>query len=307
MTVNRKPFSSQYGFKSTGFEVDAQGNIIATSIVAAGAGGGGASGSSDFSIADSVGYFEVNNSGQQNSSLALTRNTRFTLTLDLSEYTFSIFSDAAGTTSYSTGLIHTSAAGVISEGVSAQGKDSGSLLFTVPADAPNTLYYGDVTAGIIGTINVADASGLFGELSITGTDQSTSTTSGSLVVSGGAGIQKNLSVGGFITTDGLDINGVGIANFSSTTNLELDAVNKIVIKNNGIVVGEIKSTGLTIPINNSSITTSTINSTTIGAVTPSTAAFTTATISQSPTTNTSATNKYYVDKTATALAIAFGL
>jgi hypothetical protein len=42
-------------------------------------------------------------------------------------------------------------------------------------------------------------------------------------------------------------------------------------------------------------------------VTPSTAAFTTATISQSPTTNTSATNKYYVDKTATALAIAFGL
>ena len=307
MTVNRKPFSSQYGFSSPGFEVDAQGNIVATSIVAAGASGGASGGSSDFSVTDSVGYFEINNSGQQNSALAVTRNTRFTFKLDLSEYTFSIFTDAAGTTLYSTGLSHTSAAGAISEGAAAQGKTSGNLLFTVPSNAPNTLYYGDATAGIIGTINIADASGLFGELSVTGTSQSTSITSGALVVAGGAGIQKNLSVGGYITTDGLDINGVGVSKLSSTTNLELDATNKIVIKNDGIVVGEIKSTGLTIPINNSSITSSTINSTTIGAVTPSTAAFTTATIAQSPTTNTSATNKYYVDKTATALSIAFGL
>jgi hypothetical protein len=305
MTIIRKPFTSQYGFSSPGFEVDAQGNIIATSIVAAGAVGG--IGASDYAVTDEPGYFIINNSGQQNSALAVTRNTRFTFTLDLSEYTFSIFTDAAGTTLYSTGLSHTSVDGVLTSAAAAQGKSTGSLLLTVAPGAPNTLYYGDATAGIIGTINVADASGLFGELSVSGTTQSTSITSGALVVAGGAGIQKNLSVGGYITTDGLDIDGVGVANITSTTNLELDAANRIIIKNDNLFLGEINSTGLSIPINNSSISVSTINSTSIGAVTPSTAAFTSATVSQTPTAITGVANKYYVDKTATALAIAFGL
>ena len=306
MTVNRKAFQSQYGFNSPGFEVDAGGNIIATSIVASGAGAAGGA-ATDYTLTDETGYFEFNSSGQQTPTLTLTRNTRFTFTLDLSIYTFSIYSDSAGSTLYSQGLNSKTAAGVDAYEAAAQGKSNGSLLFTIPADAPDTLYYGSQTAGIIGTLNIEDGTGLFGTLTVTSATETTSGSTGALTVAGGAGIVKNLFVGGYVTTDGLEINGVGVSNLTSTTNLELDASNKIVVKNNGIVLGEINSTGLTIPINNSSITTSTINSTTIGAVTPSTAAFTSATVSQSPSTDISIPNKYYVDKTATALAIAFGV
>ena len=42
MPVVNKPFNSQFGFSSPNFSVDDQGNIVATSIQAAGAGGGGA-------------------------------------------------------------------------------------------------------------------------------------------------------------------------------------------------------------------------------------------------------------------------
>lgn len=304
MTIIRKPFTSQYGFGSPGFEVDAQGNIIATSIVAAGAVGG--SGASDYAVVDESGYFIINNGIEQTPEILLTRNTRYTFTLNLSEYTFSIYSNLIGTL-YLENLTHTSVDGALTLGVAAQGKATGSLLLTVPASAPNILYYGDLAQGIIGTIIIDDATGLFGRLTVSSQTQSTSPDTGALKVLGGAGIQKNLFVGGYITADGIDIDGVGVANITSTTNLELDAANKIIIKNNNLFLGEINSTGLSIPINNSSISVSTINSTSIGEVTPSTAAFTSATVSQTPTATTGVANKYYVDKTATALAIAFGL
>jgi hypothetical protein len=304
MTIIRKPFTSQYGFSSPGFEVDAQGNIIATSIVAAGAVGG--IGASDYAVTDEPGYFIINNGIKQTPEISLTRNTRYTFTLDLSEHTFSIYSDLIGTL-YSEGLTHTSVDGVLTLAAAAQGKSTGSLLLTVAPGAPNTLYYGDLVKGVIGTITINDATGLFGQLTVSSHTQSTSPTTGALKVLGGAGIQKNLFVGGYIAADGLDIDGVGVANITSTTNLELDAANRIIIKNDNLFLGEINSTGLSIPINNSSISVSTINSTSIGAVTPSTAAFTSATVSQTPTAITGVANKYYVDKTATALAIAFGL
>jgi hypothetical protein len=307
MPVVTKPFSSQYGFKSPGFTVDAQGNIIATSIVAAGAGGGGGtSGTSDYSVTDEIGYFLINSGGDQTPALSLTRNTRFTITLDLSEYTFSIYEDQNGTL-YNSGLTHTSTDGTFTEVAAAQGKNSGSLLFTVPASAPSTLYYGDYANGILGTILINDATGLFGELSITSNTNSTSPTTGALTVSGGAGIGGNLQVEGYVATNGLDLNGVGISSIVSNTNLEFDAANKIIIKNNGVLLGSVDSTGISIPINSSSITESTIDDTVIGGTTPAVASFTSASISNVLANKTSVTNKGYVDKTSVAFSIAFGL
>lgn len=308
MPVVQNQFQSQYGFKSPGFTVDAQGNIVATSIIAAGAGGGGggSTGASDFALTDTSEYFIVNNSGAQSETLNLSRNTRYTINLDLDVFTFSIYSDQQGTL-YSVGLSHTQTDGTVTEEEDAQGFSTGALIFTVNANAPDRLYYGDFSQGELGVINVTDANGLFGELDITSTTPSTSPLTGALTVAGGAGIGGDLFVEGYLSTNGLDINGVGVSNITSNTNLELDAANRIVIKNSGNYIGQIDSTGLTVPINNSSITASTIDNTAIGQTTPSTAAFTSATISGAPTVKTSITNKRYVDKTATALSIAFGL
>lgn len=308
MPVVTKPFQSQYGFKSPGFEVDSQGNIVATSIIAAGAGGGGTggTGASDYSFTDQSGYYVVNNGTTQNESLNLKRNTRYTFNLDLDLYSFNIYSDLAGTL-YNNGLTHTATDGTVTEEELAQGYSSGSILFTVSSTAPDTLYYGDFSSGVLGTILVTDANGLFGELTISSTTSSTSPTTGALTVAGGAGIGENLFVEGYVSTNGIDVNGVGISSLSSTTNLEIDAANRIVIKNDGNYLGQIDSTGLSISINNSTIETSTINDTVIGQTTPSTAAFTTASVAGGPLTKEGITNKRYVDRTATALAIAFGL
>ena len=80
-----------------------------------------------------------------------------------------------------------------------------------------------------------------------------------------------------------DLNG---SVYSDNSTLLVDSVN-------GQVVG---------PINNS-----TIDNTTIGATTPATASFTTASISGAVTGLTAIPNKRYVDETATAFAIAFGI
>jgi len=308
MPVVNKPFQSQYGFKSPGFEVDSQGNIVATSIIASGAGGGGTggTGASDYSFTDETGYYVVNNGTTQNESLNLKRNTRYTFNLDLDLYNFNIYSNLSGTL-YNDGLTHTATDGTVTEENEAQGKQSGSLLITISSTAPDTLYYGDFASGIIGTILITDPNGLFGEIDVTSTTGSTSPSTGALTVAGGVGIGENLFVEGYVATNGIDVNGVGISSLSSTTNLEIDAANRIVIKNNRTYLGQIDSTGLAIPINNSTIETSTIDSTTIGQTTPSTAAFTSASVIDKPVTKNDVTNRRYVDKTATALAIAFGL
>jgi|TARA_B100001094_G_scaffold30217_1_gene25193 hypothetical protein len=306
MPVVNKPFSSQFGFTSPNFTVDEQGNIIATSIQAAGAGGSGGTQVTDYSFTDEIGYYQLNGEAAQNPSLALTRVTRFTFNLELTENTFSIFSDDLGTL-YNTGLQHTHDDGVITTGAAAQGNTDGVLQFTVPADAPDTLYYGDVATGLYNIITITDAAGQFGDLVLTSTTAATSGDTGALVVKGGAGIGGDIFVDGKITTNGVAYNGVGISNITSNTNLELDAANKIVIKNNSSFVGEINSTGLSIPINTSNITESTINNTTIGATTPSTATFTSADVNNVLTTKKSVANKGYVDKTAVAFSVAFGL
>lgn len=294
-TIVNSPFRSKFGFESTGFVVDDEGNISAKSI----------------NLLDSVpdvpdptlpadrtfeevgGNFRITGNAVDNPMFVVFRTRTTTIDLDLDNLTFNIFTDDTFSTFFSTGLTHNS--GVADN--AAQGKQSGRLSWTVPLNAPNTLYYANADGSVSGTITIQNAPSAFSEVDITGTTVSTSDTTGALTVAGGVGIEGDLNIGGQ-----LNILGVGIPVLSSTTNLDLAAGNAIVVRIDNVLLGLIKYTGSEIPVNNT-----TIENTTIGAITPSTAAFTAATVTDNAASNTDVTNKKYVDTTATALAITFGI
>lgn len=292
-------FKSEFGFESPGFSVDSIGNIIARTIsldisdpvisdpdLPA-----------DFSVTEVGGNFRISGELTNNPTITVYRTRAITIDVTLSTLTFNIFQSNL-TTFYNEGLVHSSG----DVGVDAQGKTTGRLAWTVPLTAPDTLYYSNAAGTVYGTINVQNAPSAFSEVDITSTTQSTSVTTGALRVAGGVGIAGDLFLGG-----DLNIQGLGIPRLAAETNLELDAGNKIIFKIDNVLLGSVNSNGFAIPLNSSSIEASTINSTTIGETNPSTAAFTSATVSAGITTANSVTNKAYVDSTATALAIAFGL
>ena len=294
-TLVKSRFRSEYGFESSGFLIDEEGNISAKSITLV---------DQEPEIVDTDlpadrkfvevnGNFRIVGNAIDNPGFIVFRTRTTTIDLDLSSLTFNIYSDAGLTTLYNSGLSHSDG----DAGVDAQGKTSGRIAWNVPLIAPNTLYYANTDGTVSGTITIENAPSAFSEVSITGTTASSSTTTGALTVAGGVGIAEDLNLGG-----NLNIQGVGIPALSSDTNLDLSAGNAIVVRVNDILLGRIKSTGSTIPVVDT-----TINNTIIGATTPSTAAFTSATVSLEPTVQTSIANKEYVDRTATALAIAFGL
>lgn len=297
--VSNTRFKSEFGFESPGFSVDSIGNIVARSIsldisdpvvtdpdLPA-----------DFSVTEVGGNFRISGELTNNPTITVFRTRAITFDLTLSTLTFNIFQSNL-TSLYNEGLTHSSG----DVGVDAQGKNSGRLAWTVPLSAPDTLYYSNASGTVYGTISVQNAPSAFSEVDITSTTPSTGVTTGALRVAGGVGIQGDLFLGGE-----LNIQGLGIPKLTAETNLELDAGNKIIFKINNAPLGSVNSDGFSIPINSSSIEASTINNTPIGATTPSTAAFTSATVSAAITTANSVTNKAYVDTTATALAIAFGL
>lgn len=301
MAVTNYPFESEFGFKSPGFSVDANGNIIATSIQAAGA-GGGSGGVSDYTIDDTPTGFTFTGEDGENPTITLYRNLRYTFNLDLSNHVLKIYSDNPGLTLYNEGIVHSDG----SIGALAQGKSDGQIQWSVPIDAPDTLYYGNVDGTIMGEFTILDSPGKFGSLESTALTDSTGVGTGAFIARGGASIGKNLSVGGYTTTTGLDINGLGISKLNATTNLELNAANRIVIKIEDQLLGSISSTGLSIPIVDSAITSSTIDSTPIGDTTPSTVKMTSGEVSDKPTSSLNITNKNYVDNTSIVYSIALG-
>jgi hypothetical protein len=294
-TIANSPFRSEFGFESTGFVVDEEGNISAKSITLV---------EEEPVIPDTDlpadrtfeevgGNFRITGDATDNPSFTLFRTRTTTIDLDLDSLTFNIYTDDNFDTFYSVGLSHTDG----DAGDDAQGKQDGRLAWAVPLAAPDTLYYANADGTVSGTITIQNAPSAFSEVNITGTTASTSTTTGALTVAGGMGIVGDLNLGGE-----LNIQGVGIPVVSSTTNLDLEAGNAIVVRIDDVLLGEINSEGSTVPVNST-----TIENTTIGASTPSTAAFTTATVASTATSSTDVTNKNYVDKTATALAITFGI
>lgn len=319
--VINSPYESKYGFKSPGFIVDEEGNVVVRTLIQSSAEAPGdiLGLPVDYTVTLSDAgdaYIFNGDINQPTPTIEIQRNGQFVFDLSLTKSVTTVNLDAFGNpivvdvelplyfyeedqiTLYSSGLIHSDG----STEEDAQGKISGTLVFRVPISAPDILYYGNIDAQIIGRIDVVDPVGQFGTVDVNSTVQSTSTTTGALKVGGGVGIAKNLFVGGSVNATSLNINGVGIPVVGSATNLELTAGNKIIIKIDNTLIGEIDSLGSSIAINNT-----TIENTTIGATTPSTAAFTSASIAEVPVNESDVTNKSYVDQTATALAIAFGL
>ena len=291
MAVVNSPFKSKFGFSSTGFIVDDEGNISAKSITLVDEETDVGDLPADFSFSDSTGSFRYTGNVNNNPSIIVFRGQTTIIDLNLSTLVFNIVVNDK-TTFYNTGLSHSS--GVT--GVNAQSKQDGRLSWTVPVSAPDTLYYANADGSIFGTINIQNAPSAFSEVEVTNTTPSTSTDTGALTVNGGVGIAGDLHVGG-----SLNIDGIGITSLSSPTNLEIEAANEIIIKVDGVKLGTVGTTGSNLPLVDT-----TINNTVIGSTTPTTAAFTTATVIGDPPSSSNVTNKNYVDRTAVALSIALG-
>jgi len=293
MAIIRSPFESEFGFRSPSFTVDEDGNITANSITIQGAVEEEETQvAADFSFEEVGGKFRLEGNATDNPTIILYRGGSVTIDLDFTFLSFNIFRDDL-TTKFNSGIRHDDG----TSGEDAQGKSSGRLYVSLPTNAPNTLYYANASGTVFGTIDVQDPEGLFSNVNITSGTASTSETTGALKVSGGIGVTGDLNLGG-----DLNLQGLGVPKLISGNNLELGAVNKIIIKVGDVVKGSIDTNGSSIPVNST-----TINNTTIGATTPSTAAFTSATITNKPTLPSNVTNKDYVDVTATALAITFGI
>ena len=289
--ATNKPFESKYGFKSNQFYVDENGNIVANTITLANAVED--NGLADFIVTDDGVVFEFDGLGD-NPEITLTRGRTYTFKLNLTNFAFYIRSDSS--TAYNNGLVHSTGG----TGSSAQGKQSGTLAFTVPLNAPDELFYSNGVFAV--SISIIDAIGLFSSVTVNGTTNSTSTSTGSVIVAGGVGIEKDLHVGGSVYASEFNLNSSGITKFSTDTNLIFNAGNEIAITIDNVLLGKFSASGQNIPVVGTSI-----NNTVIGNLTPSTATFVSAVISETPATGDQVTNKRYVDNTATAIAIAFGL
>jgi hypothetical protein len=297
MTILNTPFRSKYGFESPGFAVDSAGNVIVRTLSQT-AGDTGVETPADYTIIEPLGGGGFIFSGIIGTTpdLSLYRDRTYIFELDLATQGFYLFEEDG--TPYFNGLVHSDG----SSSVDALGKSTGRLRWTIPLNCPSIIKYGNSTRSIQGTITVGDPIGTFSSVAITEDTQAIDINSGVLVVAGGAGIAKDLFVGGTLTTESLQLNGSGIAEISSGTNLALNAENRIILKVSDVLIGSIDSNGLSISLNNSSI-----NNSVIGDVTPSTATFISASITETPVSANNVTNKSYVDNTVTTLAVAFGL
>lgn len=81
--------------------------------------------------------------GDANLTLKLQPGITYRFSLNVTGHPFHIVEDPANhtTTEYNDGLSHDDGAGTVVLGASAQGQESGTLLFKVPMDAPDYLYY----------------------------------------------------------------------------------------------------------------------------------------------------------------------
>ena len=243
----------------------------------------------------------------------------------LGNLTFNIVqADSGGYTAYDSGVTHLSTdQATKKEGSEAQGLFSGKVTFTVPTNAPNTLYYADGDNNPIGTLTIIDPTitgvGSFSSILTTGniTAQgenavitlSPTGSSGTVVINpsnGGTISNMDITAQRLTALDNVTLSGtnadIRIAPTGSAGTLMVNPAAGGTIDNMNIGVttpGIVKTNSLT-------ATAGTINNTVIGDTTPTTAEFTSAKVQATPTLKTNVANKRYVDSRATALAIALG-
>lgn len=289
-------FETDYGFKSPSFSVDALGNIIANAITTTepiGSGGSdGATSVTSYTITENESNTSFQFSGvlDGNPTIELERGRTYTFNLNLEDLAFYVF-ESDGITSF-TNITDSDG----NTGLAAQGRSTGLIQLSITAATADPLIYSNEDGSVTGQFHIIDPTGSFGSIAISNTTQATGLGTGSLRVSGGASIEKDLYLGGNIVFEG-----TGDVKFDSSTNLTIGALNKIIVVIDGEKLGEITTDGIETPIANT-----TIENTAIGSTTPSTASFTSAEVSETPTAVNNVTNKAYVDSQDVALSIALG-
>ena len=339
MSVTKSPFEAQAGYKSPGFTVDELGNVTVRTLTYTAQEEASVSG--DFILRDNGGNFTVDGyviDGTEtldtNPGVAVVRGQAYTFTIllrvgGIGSLTLNVFQDDSGSPGgpkvpYNDGLSWTSVDGntTLTEG-DAQGQYAGKTLFTVPANAPSILYYGDGDGSPRGSIAVTDPTisgiGSFSSILTTGnlTAQGENATV-TLAPTGSSGtVVINPTNGG--TLSNMDVNALKL---TSSDNVSLAGANSIItIKPTGTGTVEVHPNtsgkldnvviGSTTAQNGAFLdlksTSGTLNNTVIGDVTPTAGNFTVATMTATPVGPKQITNKKYVDTTASALAIALGV
>jgi len=333
--ITKNPFFSKYGFNAPGFSVDAEGNVTVKSLSSDTLITDIVDNSNDtssivqYNVTDDVAGFNFEGVGNSNPDVPITKGRTYRFNLDLSVYTFSIRNSDGS--DVSTGIVHVSSDNVTTSGVGANDKSSGYVQWTVPINAAG-LYYANVTGIIKGDFDISEPTstgiGSFVSLLVTGaselrdnvdinstlnvtgavnfnnTANSTSPSTGSLIVDGGIGVAKDVWIGGDLVAKSFKADGVGVPTLESQSNLEFSAGNAVVITINNVERGRITASGINIPVINT-----TIENTPIGLDKPKEGKFT----SVSSTTQTASTDdestlttKKYVDNGDIAYSIAFG-
>ena len=341
MAVVKSPFEAQHGFKSNGFLVDDQGNVTLRSVTYT-VTEEATDVSGDYVVRDAGGNFTFDGEFEAdgvtlklNPGVTLTRGSAYVFNLilrstnqagqTLGNNSFNIFqSDGTGYTTYDTGMSHLSTDQTTKKTESeAQGQFSGKVTFTVPTNAPNTLYYGDADNNPIGILTIIDPTitgvGSFSSILTTGniTAQgenavitvSPTGSSGTVIINpsnGGTISNVDVNAQRLTTLDNVTLNGenadIRIVPTGSAGTVLINPTAGGTIDNMNIgatTPGTVSSTNLI-------ASAGTLNNTVIGNTKPTKAEFTTAKVQQSPTTQTAIANKKYVDSRATALAIALG-
>ena len=145
---------------------------------------------------------------------------------------------------YNSGLEHTDESGIITTDANAQNKTSGKFVFTVPSDAPDSLRYGTNNGSVTGTITINNpviVDATFADLTAQGTTSLQALTTTGLTVSGNGTVTGAFDVEGTLTANSLVVDGKGVAEINTQTNIVLNAGNKIDIIIDNNLVGVVES------------------------------------------------------------------
>lgn len=331
MAVTLNPLYSKYGFKGPGFTVDSEGNVQVKSlssevlITDIAVTQDDTSTITSYNITESTGQFAVDGVSP-NPAITLIKGRTYRFNIDLDTLSWNIRDGS--NVDVSTGIKHVDSEGVTTEGIGANNVQSGYVEWTVPTSGTG-FYYSDTDNDPQKLFVLEEPSvtgtGTFTSLIVTGTSefrddvtinadvdlneiltvnnttQSTSHSTGAVIIKGGVGIEKDVNILGDLTAKSFKSSDVGVPTLSSNTNLQFEADNAVVFKVEGVERGRITSLGSDLRIINT-----TINDTVIGNSGPAEGTFTNANIKNTPTNADHATTKQYVDSADIVYSIAFG-
>ena len=203
----------------------------------------------------------------------------------------------------------------------AQGKQSGTLTYAVPVDAPDSIFYADSDGTPYGTLTVAQPSiigaGVFSSILDTGDLLAEGVNAEIRLKPTGTGtVTINPATVGTITNMNINAQNLSTSGqVSLTPNADVtvspQAGGTLTVRPTDVGVVDNVTIGSVIPRNGTFSTLNssqgTLNNTTIGLTSATSAAFTQATVTNNPTSANDVTKKQYVDNTATVLAIALGV